>query len=107
MHAVVFRATLRDHSLRPTHDLMVDEMRELAESIDDFVEWRDALDGLAYWGYVMFESAASTLAWKAHPRHAEIHGRAERAVYSEFAVRVFEEVRGSSWEREPSDTRGA
>lgn len=102
MHVVVFRATLTDESLLGTHAEMVREMRELAEGLGDFVEWRDSMDGLVYWGYVMFESEVATSQWKNDPRHAEIHQRGEQAVYSDFATQVFASVRAASWRRDPA-----
>lgn len=106
LQIVVFRATLCDATVLETHAEMVREMRDLAEEIDGFVEWRDSIDGLTYWGYVLFESEAAAMAWKQDPRHVQIHQKGERAVYSEFATHVFASVRNASWRRDPSATRG-
>jgi heme-degrading monooxygenase HmoA len=101
LQAVVFRATLTDPSARATHDRMVVEMRDLARGIDGFVEWRDAMDDLTYWGYVIFESEEAALAWKGDPRHKAIHEHGE-LVYTEFATHAFASVRNASWRRDPN-----
>jgi heme-degrading monooxygenase HmoA len=97
---VSFRATLRDPSLREVHEEMVRGMRDLAEAIDGFVEWRDATEGLDYWGFVVFESDEAAQSWKAHPTHGAIHRQGEVSVYSQFATQVFEQVRGAEWRRD-------
>lgn len=102
LQIVVFRATLADDSVRDTHTGMVRDMRELARGIDGYVEWRDSMDGLTFWGYVLFETEEAALAWKQHPRHVEIHRRGEQAVYTEFATHVFASVRNASWRRDPA-----
>jgi heme-degrading monooxygenase HmoA len=100
MQLVSFRATVRDPSLEPTHQQMVTRMRDLAEAIDGFVEWRDGYDGLTYWGFVVFASPEAALAWKGHPTHGAIHREGESSVYSEFSTQVFELVREASWRRD-------
>ena len=101
LQAVVFRATLVHPSARATHERIVQEMKDLARGIDGFVEWRDAMDELTYWGHVMFESEAAALAWRGDPRHEAIHDHGE-LVYSEFATHAFESVGSASWRRDPS-----
>jgi heme-degrading monooxygenase HmoA len=100
MQLVSFRATLQDASLTPTHEQMVAGMRDLAEAIDGFVEWREGYDGLTYWGFVVFASPEAALAWKGHPTHGAIHRQGEDSVYSEFGTQVFELVREASWQRD-------
>lgn len=102
LHIVVFRATLVDDEVRAMHESMVADMRSLARDGDGYVEWRDSMDGLTYWGYVLFDSAEAAMAWKQDPRHVEIHQRGEREVYSEFATHVFVSERNSSWRRDPN-----
>jgi heme-degrading monooxygenase HmoA len=97
---VSFSATLLDESLTSTHERMVVGMRDLAEAIDGFLEWRDGYDGLTYWGFVVFASPEAALAWKGHPTHGAIHQQGEAAVYSAFATQVFELVREASWQRD-------
>ena len=107
MQLVSFRATLQDASLAPTHERMVAGMRDLAEAIDGFVEWRDGYDGLTYWGFVVFASTEAALAWKGHPTHGAIHQQGEAAVYSAFGTQVFELVREATWQRdEVAQTHG-
>jgi heme-degrading monooxygenase HmoA len=101
---VSFSATLLDQSLMPTHEQMVVGMRDLAEAIDGFVEWRDGYDGLTYWGFVVFASPEAALAWKGHPTHGAIHQQGEAAVYSAFGTQVFELVRGANWQRDEVGT---
>ena len=104
---VSFNATLLDESLMPTHMRMVVGMRELAEAIDGFVEWRDCYDGLTYWGFVVFASHDAAMAWKGHPTHGAIHQQGEASVYSSFGTQVFELVRDASWQRhEVPETHG-
>ncbi|MBI5087965.1 MAG: hypothetical protein HZB15_03600 [Actinobacteria bacterium] len=100
LQLVSFRATLRDSALRGVHEEMVRGMRDLAEAIDGFVEWRDATDGLEYWGFVVFDSDEAAQSWKAHPTHGAIHQQGEASVYSEFGTQVFEQVRGAQWRRD-------
>lgn len=102
LQIVVFRATLIDQGVRDTHEAMARDMRDLARELEGFVEWRDSMDGLTFWGYVLFEDEATALAWKEHPRHVEIHQQGERQVYSEFATHAFASVRNSSWRRDQS-----
>jgi heme-degrading monooxygenase HmoA len=97
---VSFRATLHDASLVSTHEQMVAGMRDLAEAIDGFVEWREGYEGLTYWGFVVFASPEAALAWKGHPTHGAIHRQGEHSVYSEFGTQVFELVREASWKRD-------
>jgi heme-degrading monooxygenase HmoA len=99
-HLVSFATTLLDERLMPTHLDMVRRMRELAEQIDGFVEWRDSYDGLDYWGFVVFASPEAALSWKANPTHGQIHQEGEAAVYSAFSTQVFELVREASWRRD-------
>ena len=106
LQIIVFRATLCDATVLGTHAEMVREMRDLAEEIEGFVEWRDSIDGLTYWGYVLFESEEGAMAWKQDPRHVQIHQKGERAVYSEFATHVFASVRNASWRRDPNAASG-
>ncbi|MGD9999904.1 MAG: hypothetical protein AB7U39_23550 [Ilumatobacteraceae bacterium] len=100
LQLVSFRATLNDPSFGEVHEGMVKGMRDLAESIDGFVEWRDAMDGLEYWGFVVFASDEAAQAWKGHPTHAAIHQQGEESVYSGFSTQVFEQVRGAEWRRD-------
>ncbi len=79
---------------------MVRRMRELAEQIDGFVEWRDSSDGLTYWGFVVFASPEAALSWKGNPTHGQIHRDGEESVYSAFSTQVFELVREASWRRD-------
>lgn len=102
MQIVVFRATLIDDTVIDTHEAIADEMRGLATGMDGCLSWRDSIDGLTYWGYVLFRSDEAALAWKHHPRHAEIRRRGEHDAYSEFATHVFAEVRHASWRAEPA-----
>ena len=97
---VSFNATLIDESLMPTHTRMVVGMRDLAEAIDGFLEWRDAYDGLTYWGFVVFASHEAAMAWKGNPIHGAIHQQGEASVYSSFGTQVFELVREASWQRD-------
>ena len=99
LQLVSFRATVRDESLRPVHEQMVAGMRDLAEAIDGFVEWRAATDGRTYWGFVVFDSDEAAQSWKLHPDHGRIHREGEESVYSEFRTQVFELVREASWQR--------
>ena len=75
-------------------------MRDLAEAIDGFLEWRDAYDGLTYWGFVVFASHEAAMAWKGNPIHGAIHQQGEASVYSSFGTQVFELVREASWQRD-------
>ena len=105
---VVFRAVIADASAIATHQRMVDAMRDLARQIDGFVEWRDAMDGLTYWGHVMFESESAALAWNGDPRHEAIHDHGD-LVYTEFSTHAFASVRKASWrrsDRDDDDTAG-
>ncbi len=102
MHVIVFRATLIDESVLGEHESIVAEMRRLATELGGCLAWRDSLDGLTYWGYVLFESDESLLAWKHDPRHADLRLRGERQVYAEFATHVFAEVRHGSWRSDPA-----
>jgi heme-degrading monooxygenase HmoA len=97
---VSFKTTLVDEELLPVHQDMVHRMRQLAEEIDGFVEWRDAYDGLDYWGFVVFASPEAALSWKGNPTHGAIHQEGEDAVYSAFSTQVFELVREASWQRD-------
>lgn len=97
MQIVVFRATLIDESVIDAHEAIVHEMRSLAAGGDGCLGWRDSLDGLTFWGYVLFRSDDAVIAWKNHSRHAELRRRGEQDVYSEFATHVFAEVRHASW----------
>lgn len=97
---VSFKTTLIEEQLLPIHQDMVHRMRQLAEEIDGFVEWRDAYDGLDYWGFVVFASPEAALAWKGNPTHGAIHQEGEDAVYSAFSTQVFELVREASWQRD-------
>ena len=97
---VSFSATLMDAEQMPTHERMVVGMRDLAEAIDGFVEWRDGYDGLSYWGFVVFASHEAASAWKGHPTHGAIHQLGEASVYSAFGTEVFELVREASWQRD-------
>ena len=97
---VSFTTTLIDEELLPVHRDMVLRMRELAEEIDGFVEWRDAYDGLDYWGFVVFASPEAALSWKGNPTHGAIHQEGEAAVYTAFSTQVFELVREASWQRD-------
>src|SRR4051794_4006236 len=104
---VSFTATLIDDSLMPTHRRMVTGMRDLAEAIDGFLEWRDCYDGLTYWGFVVFASHEAALSWKGNPIHGAIHQQGEASVYSAFGTEVFELVREASWQRhEGPETHG-
>ena len=97
---VSFNATLIDESLMPTHARMVVGMRDLAEAIDGFLEWRDGYDGLTYWGFVVCASNEAAMAWKGNPTHGAIHHQGEASVYSSFGTQVFELVREASWQRD-------
>jgi heme-degrading monooxygenase HmoA len=97
---VSFSATLLDADLMRTHERMVVGMRDLAEAIDGFLEWRDAYDGLTYWGFVVFASPDAAIAWKGHPTHGAIHQQGEASVYSAFGTQVFEIVREANWQRD-------
>ena len=97
---VSFSATLLDADLMSTHARMVVGMRDLAEAIDGFLEWRDAYDGLTYWGFVVFASPEAAMAWKGHPTHGAIHQQGEASVYSAFGTQVFEIVREANWQRD-------
>lgn len=102
---VVFRAAIIDASAIVTHERLVDEMRELARQIDGFVEWRDAMDGLTYWGHVMFETERAALAWNGDPRHEAIHDHS-KLVYTEFSTHAFASVRDASWSRSELEDGG-
>jgi len=97
---VSFTTTLINEELLPVHRDMVRRMRDLAEEIDGFVEWRDAYDGLDYWGFVVFASPDAALSWKGNPTHGAIHQEGEAAVYSAFSTQVFGVVREASWQRD-------
>jgi hypothetical protein len=97
---VSFTTTLLNEELLPVHQDMVKRMRELAEQIDGFLEWRDAYDGVDYWGFVVFASPEAALSWKGNPTHGQIHQEGEDAVYSAFSTQVFELVREASWQRD-------
>jgi hypothetical protein len=97
---VSFATTLINEELLPVHRDMVRRMRDLAEEIDGFVEWRDAYDGLDYWGFVVFASPEAALSWKGNPTHGAIHQEGEAAVYSAFSTQVFGLVREASWQRD-------
>jgi heme-degrading monooxygenase HmoA len=97
---VSFSVTLRDESHADQHVDMVRRMRELAEQIDGFVQWRDSSDGLTYWGFVVFESDRAAQEWKGNPTHGAIHQEGEDAVYDEFHTEVFEIVRENHWFRD-------
>ena len=79
------------------HQLVVAQMRELAESIEGFVLWRDQDDGLDYWGIVIFETAAGALEWRDHPDHARINEQSRGDLYSAFRILAFEKVREASY----------
>lgn len=93
---VVFRATLADESALPAHERMATAMRQSAAAVDGFVEWRDALDGLIYWGHAIFESEEAARAWPGDPRHGGNHDHAELG-YTEFSTHAYASVRGVSW----------
>jgi len=95
---VYFETTRPDHELDDVHHRVVADMRALAESIDGFVMWRDATEGLRYWGVVMFETEAGALAWRDHPDHARIHQESRGRLYSSFRTLAFDSVREASFE---------
>jgi heme-degrading monooxygenase HmoA len=97
---VKFAVTLRDPAQAEAHESMVRRMRELAEAIDGFSEWRDAHDGLDYWGFVVFDSDAAAQSWKGNPTHGAIHQLGEQAVYAEFHTEVFALDRENHWYRD-------
>jgi heme-degrading monooxygenase HmoA len=97
---VSFSVTLQDAAQAGAHQQMVQRMRDLAEAIDGFVEWRDVTDGLRYSGFVVFASDAAAQSWKGNPTHGAIHQMGEDAVYSEFHTEVFELVRENHWYRD-------
>lgn len=97
MQLVYFETTRADHSQDQIHRSVVADMQALAESIDGFVTWRDADDGLDYWGVVMFESEAGALAWRDHPDHVKIHQRSRGRLYTAFRTIAFDSVRENSF----------
>ena len=99
---VSFSVTLRDPSHAGDHVEMVRSMRQLAEQIDGFVQWRDSSDGLTYWGFVVFDSDRAAQEWKGIPTHGSIHQQGEDSVYDEFLTEVFELVRENHWYRDQS-----
>ena len=103
MQIVVFRATLIDDTVMGRHEAIAGEMRALATGVDGCLGWRDSMDGPTFWGYVLFRSDEAVLAWKNHPRHAELRQLGERGVYCKFATHVFADVRHASWRADPAE----
>jgi heme-degrading monooxygenase HmoA len=101
---VSFSVRLRDGSCVDDHVDMVRRMRQLAEQIDGFVEWRDASDATTYWGFVVFESEQAAQLWKRDPMHGAIHQQGEDGVYDEFHTEVFQLVRENHWYRDRTST---
>ena len=97
---VSFSVTLLDGEQAAAHRSMVQRMRDLAEAIDGFVEWRDVEDGLRYSGFVIFASDEAAQAWKGNPTHGAIHQIGEDTVYAEFHTEVYEMVRDNHWYRD-------
>ena len=89
-----------DASLAPVHVDMVRRMRELAEQIDGFVEWRDSYGRAHLLGLrrVRLARGGAVVEGQSHAR--AIHREGEESVYSAFSTQVFELVREASWRRD-------
>ena len=103
MQLVYFETSRPDHELDDVHRRVVADMRSLAESIDGFVTWRDADEGLDYWGVVMFETEAGALAWRDHPDHVRINQESRGRLYSSFRILAFDSVREASFDAGAGD----
>lgn len=98
MQLVYFETTRADHQQDDVHAQVVADMKTLAESLPEFILWRDVNDDLLYWGVVMFETEAAAIAWRDHPDHARIHRQSRGKLYTAFKTIAFDSVRSNAFE---------